>query len=63
MKEVYTSSAGRQKGLTGYCFKFIDRPFCLETDDLYFMYLNRKNRYLMSIEVKSIKLSLSEKPC
>ena len=23
------SSAWRQKGLTGYCFKYIDRPFCL----------------------------------
>ena len=27
----YTSSAWRQKGLTGYCFKYIDRPFCLRT--------------------------------
>ena len=26
------SSARRQKGLTGYCFKYIDRPFCLQTD-------------------------------
>ena len=31
-----TSSAGRQKGLTGYCFKCIDRPFCLQTDDIYY---------------------------
>ena len=23
------SSAWRQKGPTGYCFKYIDRPFCL----------------------------------
>ena len=23
------SAAWRQKGLTGYCFKYIDRPFCL----------------------------------
>ena len=28
-------SARRQKGLTEYCFKYIDRPFCLRTD--YFM--------------------------
>ena len=27
-------SAHRQKGLTGYCFKYIDRPFCLQTDDV-----------------------------
>ena len=26
-------SVQRQKGLTGYCFKYIDRPFCLHTDD------------------------------
>ena len=29
------SLARRQKGLTGYCFKYIDRPFCLRTDELY----------------------------
>ena len=23
-----------QKGLTGYCCKYIDRPFCLQTDEL-----------------------------
>ena len=28
------SSARWQKGLTGYCFKYIDRPFCPWTDDL-----------------------------
>ena len=28
------SSAWRQKGLTGDCFKYIDRPFCLQTDEL-----------------------------
>ena len=28
------SAARRQKGLTGYCFKYIDRPFCLRTGDL-----------------------------
>ena len=27
------SSVWRRKGLTGYCFKYIDRPFCLWTDD------------------------------
>ena len=26
-------SAWRQKGLTGYCFKYTDRPFCLQVDD------------------------------
>ena len=26
------SSVRRQKGLTGYCFKYIGRPFCLQTD-------------------------------
>ena len=30
------SSAQRQKGLTGYCVKYIDRPFCLGTDALHF---------------------------
>ena len=25
----HTSSVWRQKGLTGYCCKYIDRPFCL----------------------------------
>ena len=29
-----SSSAQRQKGLTGNCFKYIDRPFCLQTDIL-----------------------------
>ena len=29
----YISSVRRQKGLTGYCFTYIDRPFCLRTDD------------------------------
>ena len=28
------SSAWRQMGLTGYCFKFIDRPFCIQGDNL-----------------------------
>ena len=28
------SSAGRQKGLTFYCFKYIEKPFCLHTDAL-----------------------------
>ena len=28
------SSTRRQKVLTGYCFKYIDRPFCLRTDGL-----------------------------
>ena len=27
------SSLWRQKGLTGYCFKYIDRPFRLRNDD------------------------------
>ena len=27
---------GGQKGLTGYCFKYIDRPFCLQADELHF---------------------------
>ena len=31
---MYISSAGRQKGLTGYCFKYIDRSFYLQTDDM-----------------------------
>ena len=30
----HNSSAQRQKSLTGYCFKNIDRPFCLQTDEL-----------------------------
>ena len=34
-------SARRQKGLTGYCFKYIDRPFCLWTDNLYWLKCNR----------------------
>ena len=28
------SPAGSQKGLAGYCFKYIDRPFCLRTNEL-----------------------------
>ena len=24
----------RQKGLTGYCFKYTDKPLCLQADDL-----------------------------
>ena len=27
------------KGLTGYCFKCIDRPFRLRTDDVYLQFL------------------------
>ena len=27
-----SSSAQRQKGLSGYCFKYVDRPFCLQTE-------------------------------
>ena len=33
--QKHNSSAWRQKGLTGYCFKYIDRGFCLRTDELY----------------------------
>ena len=29
------SSVWRQKGLTGYCLKYVDRPFCLQADVLY----------------------------
>ena len=29
----HKTSAWRQKGLTGYCFKYIDRPFCLRTNE------------------------------
>ena len=29
---VSNSSTRRQKGLTDYCFKYIDRPFCRQTD-------------------------------
>ena len=32
----YTPSAWRQEGLTGYCFKYIDRPFCLWTEYIWF---------------------------
>ena len=31
------SSAWRQKGLTGYWFKHIDRPFCLQADEVNYM--------------------------
>ena len=27
------TSVQRQKGLTGYCFNYIDRPFCLQTNE------------------------------
>ena len=27
---------GGKKGLTGYCFKYIDRPFCLRADAVIF---------------------------
>ena len=33
-KTNHNSSAWRQKDLTAYCFKYIDRPFCLQTDEL-----------------------------
>ena len=36
--KIYTSaytSVRRQKGLTAYCYKYIDRPFCLRTDKMY----------------------------
>ena len=29
------SSAWRQKDITGYGFKYIDRPLCLQTDELH----------------------------
>ena len=32
--EYSISSVRRQKGLTGYCFKYTDRPFCLQANDL-----------------------------
>ena len=32
--QVGRPSVRRQKGLTGYSFKYIDRPFCLQTDDI-----------------------------
>ena len=34
---VSQSSVRRQKGLTCYCFKYIDRPVCLQTDALFFL--------------------------
>ena len=34
MVKVRISSPWRQKDLTGYCFNYIDKPFCLRTDDL-----------------------------
>ena len=36
MIQYVKSSPWRQKGLTGYGFKYIDRPFCLRTDEMYF---------------------------
>ena len=33
VKSMNTYQLGGQKGPTGYCFKYIDRPFCLKTDD------------------------------
>ena len=33
--EKACSSARRQKGLAGYCFNYIDRPFCFQTDVFY----------------------------
>ena len=30
---LHSPSVRRQKGLTGYCFKYADRPFCLRTDN------------------------------
>ena len=26
----------RRKGLIGYCFKYIDRPFCLRTENYFY---------------------------
>ena len=34
VSQKHSSSVWRQKGLTGYCFKYTDRPFCLQTDEL-----------------------------
>ena len=33
-KTFLSSSAQIQKGLIGYCFKYTDRPFCRQTDEL-----------------------------
>ena len=35
MKRKESRQLGRQKGLTGYCFKYIDRPFCLQSDEVH----------------------------
>ena len=32
----FKSSAWRQRGLTGHCFKYIDRPICLQIDEMHF---------------------------
>ena len=32
---AWNSLVRRQKGLTGYCFKYTDRPFCLRADKLH----------------------------
>ena len=33
------SSVWTQKGLTGHCFKYTDRLFCLQADDVTFLHL------------------------
>ena len=37
LQHIYILSARRQRGLTGYCFKYIDRPSCLQTDDMHLL--------------------------
>ena len=34
LSSFYNSSAWRQKSLSGYCFKGIDRFFCLRTNEM-----------------------------
>ena len=36
MPYIFSRQLGGKKGLTGYCFKYIDGPFCLQTDILNF---------------------------
>ena len=48
------SSVSRQKGLTGYCFKYIDRPFCLKAYNMHSLHENIVIRNLMCLTLAAL---------
>ena len=49
-----------QKGLSGYCFMYIDRPFCLQTEHLAIIVIHRRERnpFHSNQEIHSSSFSL-----